>query len=52
MFLFATNQLPSLMKSSFVVLTDFFAVFNRALAYAAALAVPMHAHLVLLPAED
>ncbi|MCC3156679.1 universal stress protein [Hymenobacter sp. 15J16-1T3B] len=31
-----------------VVLTDFLAVSNRALAYAAALAVPLQAHLVLL----
>ncbi|MBH8559069.1 universal stress protein [Hymenobacter negativus] len=31
-----------------VVLTDFFAVSNRTLSYAAGLAVPLHAHLVLL----
>ncbi|GAB2955204.1 hypothetical protein GCM10027048_21130 [Hymenobacter coalescens] len=31
-----------------VVLTDFFAVSNRALSYAAGLAVPLQAHLVLL----
>ena len=31
-----------------VVLTDFFAVTNRALSYAAGLAVPLHAQLVLL----
>lgn len=36
------------MTSSLVVLTDFFAVSNRALSYAAELAVPLHAHLVLL----
>jgi nucleotide-binding universal stress UspA family protein len=47
-FPFRNELMPSLMKSSFVVLTDFFAVSNRALAYAAALAVPMNAHLVLL----
>ncbi len=36
------------MSLSLVVLTDFFAVANRALAYAAGLAVPLHARLVLL----
>ena len=36
------------MTSSLVVLTDFFAVTNRALAYAAGLAVPLNAQLVLL----
>jgi nucleotide-binding universal stress UspA family protein len=36
------------MSSSLVVLTDFFAVSNRALSYAAGLAVPLGAHLVLL----
>ena len=36
------------MTSSLVVLTDFFAVTNRALSYAAGLAVPLNAHLVLL----
>jgi nucleotide-binding universal stress UspA family protein len=36
------------MTSSLVVLTDFFAVSNRALSYAAGLAVPLNAHLVLL----
>lgn len=36
------------MNSSLVVLTDFFAVSNRALSYAAGLAVPLQAHLVLL----
>lgn len=36
------------MSPSLVVLTDFFAVSNRALSYAAGLAVPLHAHLVLL----
>ncbi|GAB3826001.1 universal stress protein [Hymenobacter jeollabukensis] len=33
---------------SLVVLTDFYAVTNRALSYAAGLAVPLQAHLVLL----
>ncbi|MGY3091041.1 nucleotide-binding universal stress UspA family protein [Hymenobacter sp. UYAg731] len=37
------NHSPAL-----VVLTDFFAVSNRTLSYAAGLAVPLHAHLVLL----
>ncbi|GAB3287045.1 universal stress protein [Hymenobacter tenuis] len=36
------------MTPALVVLTDFFAVSNRALSYAAGLAVPLHAHLVLL----
>lgn len=36
------------MTAAIVVLTDFFAVSNRALSYAAALAVPLEAHLVLL----
>ncbi|MDO7852446.1 universal stress protein [Hymenobacter convexus] len=36
------------MSASLVVLTDFFAVSNRALSYAAGLAVPLNAHLVLL----
>ncbi|TGD78784.1 universal stress protein [Hymenobacter wooponensis] len=36
------------MSSSIVVLTDFYAVSNRALSYAAGLAVPLGAHLVLL----
>ena len=36
------------MMSSLVVLTDFFAVTNRALSYAAGLAVPLNAQLVLL----
>ena len=36
------------MMPSLVVLTDFFAVTNRALSYAAGLAVPLNAHLVLL----
>jgi nucleotide-binding universal stress UspA family protein len=36
------------MSASLVVLTDFFAVSNRALSYAAGLALPLHAHLVLL----
>ena len=36
------------MTSSLVVLTDFYAVTNRALSYAAALALPLRAHLVLL----
>ncbi|WP_167855484.1 universal stress protein [Hymenobacter fodinae] len=36
------------MSPSLVVLTDFFAVSNRALSYAAGLAVPLGAHLVLL----
>ncbi len=36
------------MHTSLVVLTDFFAVSNRALSYAAGLAVPLQAHLVLL----
>lgn len=36
------------MTPALVVLTDFFAVSNRALSYAAALAVPLQAHLVLL----
>ena len=34
-----------------VVLTDFFAVSNRALSYAAGLAVPLKAHLLLLHAQ-
>ena len=37
------NHSPAL-----VVLTDFFAVSNRTLSYAAGLALPLHAHLVLL----
>ena len=36
------------MTPSLVVLTDFFAVTNRALSYAAGLAVPLHAQLILL----
>ncbi|WP_190923768.1 universal stress protein [Hymenobacter armeniacus] len=36
------------MSLSLVVLTDFFAVSNRALSYAAGLAGPLRAHLVLL----
>ena len=36
------------MTPSIVVLTDFFAVTNRALSYAAGLAVPLNAQLVLL----
>ena len=36
------------MTPPLVVLTDFFAVSNRALSYAAGLAVPLHAQLVLL----
>jgi len=36
------------MKPSIVVLTDFFAVSNRALSYAAGLAVPLQASLLLL----
>ena len=36
------------MTPALVVLTDFFAVSNRALSYAAGLAVPLRAHLVLL----
>ena len=36
------------MTPSIVVLTDFFAVTNRALSYAAGLAVPLNARLVLL----
>ncbi|WP_426059781.1 universal stress protein [Hymenobacter sp. B1770] len=36
------------MSPSLVVLTDFFAVSNRALSYAAGLALPLQAHLVLL----
>ena len=36
------------MTSSLVVLTDFYAVTNRALSYAAGLAVPLEAQLVLL----
>ena len=36
------------MAPSLVVLTDFFAVTNRALSYAAGLAVPLNAQLVLL----
>lgn len=36
------------MSASLVVLTDFLAVSNCALSYAATLAVPLHAHLVLL----
>ena len=36
------------MTPSLVVLTDFFAVTNRALSYAAGLAVPLNAQLVLL----
>ena len=39
------------MSPSIVVLTDFFAVSNRALSYAAGLAVPLNAHLVLLHAR-
>jgi nucleotide-binding universal stress UspA family protein len=36
------------MPQSLVVLTDFFAVSNQALSYAAGLAVPLKAHLLLL----
>lgn len=36
------------MTDSLVVLTDFYAVSNRALSYAAGLAVPLRAHLLLL----
>ncbi|MBF9237759.1 universal stress protein [Hymenobacter sp. BT683] len=36
------------MTPAIVVLTDFFAVSNRALSYAAGLAVPLQSHLVLL----
>jgi len=36
------------MTPSIVVLTDFFSVTNRALSYAAGLAMPLQAHLVLL----
>ena len=36
------------MNPPLVVLTDFFAVSNRALSYAAGLAVPLNSHLVLL----
>ena len=36
------------MTDSLVVLTDFYAVTNRALSYAAGLAVPLRAHLLLL----
>ncbi|ALW86726.1 hypothetical protein AUC43_17560 [Hymenobacter sedentarius] len=36
------------MTPAIVVLTDFFALANRALSYAAGLAVPLKAHLVLL----
>ncbi|SFP89629.1 universal stress protein [Hymenobacter arizonensis] len=39
------------MRPSLVVLTDFFAVTNRALSYAAGLAVPLNAQLVLLHAR-
>ena len=39
------------MMPSLVVLTDFFAVTNRALSYAAGLAVPLNAELVLLHAR-
>ncbi len=39
------------MKPSLVVLTDFFAVSNRALSYAAGLAVPLQASLLLLHAR-
>ena len=39
------------MTSSLVVLTDFYAVTNRALSYAAGLAVPLRAHLLLLHAR-
>ncbi|GAA3991740.1 universal stress protein [Hymenobacter antarcticus] len=39
------------MKPSIVVLTDFFAVTNRALSYAAGLAVPLKASLLLLHAR-
>ena len=39
------------MMPSLVVLTDFFAVTNRALSYAAGLAVPLNAQLVLLHAR-
>ena len=36
------------MTDSLVVLTDFYAISNRALSYAAGLAVPLKAHLLLL----
>ena len=39
------------MTDSLVVLTDFYAVTNRALSYAAGLAVPLRAHLLLLHAR-
>jgi nucleotide-binding universal stress UspA family protein len=39
------------MSPCLVVLTDFFAVSNRALSYAAGLAVPLKAHLLLLHAQ-
>ncbi|MBD2721075.1 universal stress protein [Hymenobacter armeniacus] len=39
------------MSPCIVVLTDFFAVSNRALSYAAGLAVPLKAHLLLLHAQ-
>lgn len=39
------------MTPSLVVLTDFYAVTNRALSYAAGLAVPLRAHLLLLHAR-
>jgi nucleotide-binding universal stress UspA family protein len=39
------------MASPLVVLTDFYAVTNRALSYAAGLAAPLHAELVLLHAR-
>ncbi|MBH8558141.1 universal stress protein [Hymenobacter negativus] len=39
------------MSPCLVVLTDFFAVSNRALSYAAGLAVPLKAHLLLLHAR-
>jgi len=39
------------MTPSLVVLTDFYAVTNRALSYAAGLAVPLKAHLLLLHAR-
>ena len=36
------------MNPSLVVLTDFFDLTNRALSYAAGLAMPLEAHLILL----
>ena len=47
----ATHFFSLPMTPPIVVLTDFFAVTNRALSYAAGLAVPLHAELVLLHAR-